>query len=127
MINTFDIDGVINLDDFGGVYPGKDDILITGRCHEEAPDTLRWLQDRGITNQVIFQDIAFDDKTRKGSGIHKGKTILKLMREGMEHGVHFEDDEIQIEEIKKIIPNIRIVHVKSDLVEKENIRRPYET
>ena len=122
MINTFDIDGVINLGKYDGIYPGKDDIIITGRSFEEIPETHRMLETKGIYNKVYFNPVTFDDKTRLTSGQHKGKIILSLIEEGYTHGVHFEDDEIQIEEIKKIVPGVRIVHVVSNLVEKENVR-----
>ena len=121
-VNTFDIDGVINLGEFDGIYPGPYDIIITGRSYEEEPETARMLAKKGIKNKVYYNPIPFDDKTRFTSGMHKGKIIIQLMKEGYEHGVHFEDDEIQIRAIKAIVPNIRIVHVVSDLVTKENVR-----
>lgn len=121
-INTFDIDGVINLGEFDGIYPGPQDIIITGRSYEETPETLQMLERKGIINQVYFNPLPFDKKTRFTSGMHKGKIILQLLKEGYEHGVHFEDDEIQIRAIKSIVPRVRIVHVVSDLVTKENVR-----
>jgi CDP-glycerol glycerophosphotransferase (TagB/SpsB family) len=42
---------------------------------------------------------------------------------GYRFGCHFEDDPIQAEEIKKIMPHINIVMLQHDLVEKENVRR----
>jgi hypothetical protein len=122
MINTYDIDGVINLGEYDGIYPGKDDIIITGRSFEETPETYKMLRSKGIHNQVWFNPIKFDEKTRLTSGQHKGIIIKWLIDQGFQHGVHFEDDEIQIEEIKKIVPGVRIVHVVSNLVEKENVR-----
>jgi hypothetical protein len=121
-INTFDIDGVINLGEFDGIYPGPYDIIITGRSYEEAAETYVMLEDKGIRNEVFFNPLPFDKKTRFTSGMHKGKIILELMKDGYEHGVHFEDDEIQIRAIKAIVPRVRIVHVVSDLVTKENVR-----
>lgn len=122
IINTYDIDGVINLGDYDGVYPGQDDILITGKSIEETKNTLKMLRDRGIYNQIFFNPISFDKKTRSSSGKHKAKVIKMLIESGYQHGVHFDDDEIQIEEIKKELPYIQIVHVVSNLVEKENKR-----
>lgn len=121
-INTYDIDGVIYLGEgIDGLYPGKVDIIVTGRSYEESPYTLRMLHDRGIKNGVYFNPVPFKDKTRVTSGQHKGYIIKMLIEEhGYEHGVHFEDDEVQIEEIQKIVPNVRIVHVVSDLIDKEN-------
>jgi len=122
-INTFDIDGVIFLEEHDGIYPGPIDIIITGRSYEETEETLAMLHGKGIKNRVYFNPERFDDKSRESSGIHKAKTILTLREMGYEHGVHFEDDEVQIAEIKRLIPDIRIVHVVSDLVNKENVRR----
>lgn len=124
MINTYDIDGVIYLGQYDGLYPGKNDIIVTGRSVDEKPETLRMLSSRGITNEVYFNPLPFDAKTRVTSGQHKGKMIKKMIEDGVAHGVHFEDDEIQIAEILKIVPHVRIVHVVSDLVNKENVRNP---
>lgn len=120
MINTYDIDGVIYLGKYDGLYPGKDDIIITGRSFEEEEYTLKMLHGRGIFNKVYFNKLKYDEKTRKTSGLHKANVIKMLIDSGIEHGVHFEDDEIQIEAIKSLLPDVRIVHVVSDLVEKEN-------
>ena len=54
MLNSFDIDGVIFMDKYNGVYPGKDDIIITGRSKEERPETEAMLKSKGITNQVYY-------------------------------------------------------------------------
>jgi hypothetical protein len=122
MFNTYDIDGVINLGEYDGIYPGKDDIIITGRSYEEAEETYAMMKRKGIDNFIFFNPIKFDEKTRLTSGRFKGIIIKNLIENEMQHGVHFEDDEIQIQEIKKIVPGVRIVHVVSDLVEKENVR-----
>lgn len=126
MVNTFDIDGVIYLGEYDGVYPGKEDIIITGRSVDEVEETQSMLMSKGIFNRVIFNPLPFDKKSRVSSGQHKGNMIKRLIKMGIEHGVHFEDDEIQIEEIRKIVPEVRIVHVVSNLVEKENVRRPHK-
>ena len=121
-INSFDIDGVIYLGDLGGVYPGPNDVIITGRSYEEKPETISMLKSKGIHNQVFFNPLKFDDKTRKSSGIHKGNTLKKLLSQGMNILVHWEDDPVQIEEIKKIVPEISVIYVCHNLVEKENVR-----
>ena len=51
---------------------------------------------------------------RKASGIFKGQMINMLKDLGVEIEMHFEDDPIQIKEIKKRCPNISIVHLKRD-------------
>lgn len=122
LINTYDIDGVIFLGEYDGVRPGPFDIIITGRSWEEYEETYKMLKSKGIFNKVIYNSKKFDEKTRESSGEHKAEAIKRLIENGYVHGVHFEDDEIQIEIIKKHIPDIRIVHVVSDLVTKENVR-----
>lgn len=120
MINSFDIDGVIFMDKYDGVYPGKDDIIITGRSTEEQPETEAMLKSKGITNKVYYQQTPFDQKTRESSGHHKGHTLLYLEQMGMRFGIHYEDDPVQAEIIRKIMPHINVVLLQHELVEKEN-------
>lgn len=122
MINSFDIDGVIYMGEYGGVYPGPNDVIITGRSHEEEAETLEMLKCKGIPNTVHFNPLPFDEKTRESSGQHKGRKILELEKLGYNIGIHFEDDPIQSEEIKKLVPHINVVLLQHDLVEKENVR-----
>lgn len=117
-INSFDIDGVISI----GIYPGPNDIIITGRSYEEKPETLAMLGRKGIFNQVFFNDLTFDQKSRKSSGIHKGNTLNYLREQGYTISTHIEDDEVQIEQIKIIAPWCKTIHVVQDLVSKENVR-----
>ena len=127
MIITYDIDGVIYFGkELAGLTPTPKDLIITGRSYEEKPETMRMLEKRDIKNQVWFNTIKFDEKTRAKSGIHKGNTLNLLKDMGYKIGIHFEDDEIQIEEIKRIAPWVNVVHIKHDLVEKENVRHTWE-
>lgn len=125
MRKSYDIDGVINLDDYGlGIRPSSiEDVIITGRSIQEREETQKWLEDFGINNIVYYNPLPFEEKTRKSSGVHKGRTLNKLREAGHNIKIHFEDDEIQIAEIEKLCPWINIIHVQSDLVEKENIKR----
>lgn len=126
IINTFDLDGVIFFENgLNGVMPNPNDVIVTGRSIEEAKDTLLYLKDRDIHNQVFFNPIKFDEKSRESSGEHKARTIQMLINSGFKHGIHFEDDPVQIEVISKALPNIRIVKVLSNLVELENVRHEY--
>jgi len=121
--NTFDIDGVIYINkDVGGVYPGPNDVIITGRSVEEAPETYKMLEARGIFNTVFFQDVKYEDKTRQSSGAHKA-TIINMFREnGFNLGVHFEDDEIQAIIIRARCPGHTVVLLEHSLTNKENQR-----
>lgn len=122
-IRTFDIDGVIYINkDFPGLRPEPNDLIITGRSFEEERETKTMLEIRQIYNDVYFNPLPFDLKTRISSGQHKGHTLNKLKEQGHNIMYHIEDDEIQIEEIKKIAPWVNILHLVHNLTEKENVR-----
>ena len=125
--NSFDIDGVIFMDKFDGVYPSKNDIIITGRSKEEQPETEAMLKSKGITNNVYYNSIPFDQKTRESSGRHKGQTLFYLEQSGMKFGIHYEDDPIQAEIIRKMMPHINVVLLQHNLVEKENVRHYFKS
>lgn len=115
-MNAFDIDGVISI----GIHPGEEDIIITGRSIEEAKETLTMLRNRKIYNQVFFNYIPYDEKTREGSGYHKVNIIKTIGN----IEIFYEDDPIQWAIIEKEIPDLKVVHIVHDLTEKENCRHP---
>ena len=121
MINTFDIDGVIFMDDFDGVYPAKNDIIITGRSYEEHIETYQMLRAKGIGNKVFLNPRQFSKKTRESSGKHKANIISKLKTQYV-IGCHFEDDPVQAKEISDVHPDVNVILLVHDLVEKENVR-----
>jgi len=122
-MNSFDIDGVIYIrKGLMGVRPGPNDIIITGRSFEEKPETEAMLLDAGIYNKVFYNPLTFDEKSRESSGRHKAKVISQLLEDGYELQIHFEDDPIQIEQIRKYCPSVAIVHLDHDLTYKENVR-----
>lgn len=123
-INSFDCDGVITL----GLYPGPDDIIITGRSYEEKDETLKYFASKNIHNTVFFSPHKFNEKTRIKSGIHKGSIILNLFNTGTLVNIHFDDDIEQIAEIQKIIQRFglktNVVYINHNgLEELENVRR----
>lgn len=123
MINTFDIDGVIYMGKgLRGVYPGPEDVIITGRSFEEKPETIKMLEERGIKNPVFFNPLKYEEKTRETSGWHKARTIENLKFIGYRIGIHFEDDLIQAEIIKNFHPWLNVVILSHDLITKENVR-----
>ena len=127
-LNTFDIDGVIYLNErVGGVHPGPQDVIITGRSYEEAVETKEMLRSRGIYNRVFFNRTKFDQKTRVSSGFHKAETIQRLQRLGYTVMCHFEDDDVQAEVIRKNCPNVTVVMLVHDLTNKENVRHKKES
>lgn len=122
-VQVFDIDGVIFISkDIQGIKPYSNDIIITGRSYEEEKETLEMLKHKGIFNKVYFNTIPYEQKTRESSGIHKGRTLQKLISEGVNIVCIYEDDEIQIDQIKKYV-DIPIVHIKHNLKDKENNRQ----
>lgn len=124
-INTYDIDGVIWLPDpYTGLKPEEHDIIITGRSIEEEDETYAFLDSRGIYNEVYFNPLPFDEKSRKSSGHHKARTINALLDQGYKVGIHFEDDPVQAEIITNST-NVQVVLIQHNLVELENVRRPF--
>ena len=78
IINSFDIDGVIFMDKYDGVYPGDRDVIITGRSNEERSETEAMLKSKNITNELYLNPTPFESKSRKDSGRHKGRTLFVL-------------------------------------------------
>lgn len=118
LINGFDIDGVISV----GIYPGKDDVIITGRSFEEIEETNQLLLNKEIFNEAYFNDVIFEQKTRKSSGYHKAMTIKKLEKDNIKIVNFFEDDPIQAALIEKFCPTVNVIRVIHDLTERENVR-----
>ena len=110
----FDCDGVITI----GLYPGPNDIIITGRSYEEMPETIKMLDKMGIINPVYFNPLKFSENTIMTSSQHK----IKILKNFPEIKVFFEDDPIQVYEIEKHLPNITVVHIVHKLTDKENVR-----
>ena len=105
-----------------GVRPGPGDVIITGRSYEESDETDNFLQAHHITNQVFYNPVKFEDKTRTSSGEHKARIINQLTGCGHLVQCHFEDDEVQAQIIEREtgLPVVLLVH---NLVNKENVRR----
>jgi hypothetical protein len=119
VINSFDIDGVIYMGEGRtGVFPSTEDIIVTGRSYEEAPQTLKMLRSRGINNQVFFNPLPERDKTRLSSGEWKAKVLEGLLNKGCNIGIHFEDDPVQIDVLRKLEPRLKIVHLQHQLTKK---------
>jgi hypothetical protein len=120
-IYGYDFDGVISI----GVSPRSTcDVIITGRCIDEKDHVLSVLEKRGIKNTVYFNPMTLAErgnhtlKARRYSGEHKAKTIASLKGKGVNIVRFFEDDTVQMKCITKKHPELDIVHIKSNLVEK---------
>lgn len=117
-MNGFDFDGVISI----GIHPGPYDVIITGRTLEEKEHVQDILKSRGIDCPIYFNPVTLEfrgtgtDHSRRCSGKHKGHTLLSFKLKNNPIDVFFEDDEVQIEEILKLVPDQKIAHIVSDLV-----------
>jgi hypothetical protein len=122
-INSYDCDGVVFFNkNVPGLRPEPNDVIITGRSYEERPETERMLAKRSINNQVFYNPLKFDDKTRESSGRHKAYTIKDLQAQGYEMVIHWEDDPIQADIIKQLCPEVNVILLTHDLTNKENVR-----
>ncbi len=120
-IFAYDFDGVVSI----GVRPRySDDVIITGRCQEEAPYVFEKLSEMGISANVYFNQMTLAERgnhtveARVFSGKHKANTIRELAKDGIIVERFFDDDEVQIAVIKQEHPDLDIVHIVSNLVEK---------
>jgi hypothetical protein len=120
-IFAYDFDGVVSI----GVRPRySDDVIITGRCQEEAPYVFEKLGEMGISTNVYFNQMTLAERgnhsveARIFSGKHKAKTIRDLANDGIFVERFFDDDEVQIAVIKQEHPDLDVVHIVSNLVEK---------
>ena len=80
-------------------------------------------------NPVFFNQCHYEDKSRDGSGWHKGETIKMLHRAGLSIQYFFEDDEVQKAAIEEKLEEVavwnigtRVIHVNNPHVKKENRR-----
>jgi hypothetical protein len=124
-INTFDYDGVINMGpNHTGVRPCVNDIIVSGKPISEYEELRRKIKRMDISNHVIMNPLARTDKkySRRESGRWKAKVLL-LLQECYDIGIHFEDDPVQIEEIRLVIPNLTIVHLDHKLVDHELVKK----
>jgi len=112
-INSFDFDGVVSI----GVYPGPNDIIITGRPLDEMDEVNNWLKSHGINNKVYFQQCLKKDQTRQSSGNHKATKLNELIQSGVKIAKHFEDDPEQAT-IIMANTNVKVVYLHHDLTEK---------
>lgn len=94
--------------DVPGLRPEPNDMIITGRSFEERPETERMLAKRSINNQVFYNPLKFEHKTRESSGRHKAFTIKELQSKGYIVICHFSSDKVQAKIIKKECPEVSV-------------------
>jgi hypothetical protein len=100
-MKAYDIDGVITK----GIVPEKDAIIITGRSFEEAPETYKYLHDKGIFNAVYFLPKPFIEKDLDLAGKWKG--VMTHLTDTTEF---YEDNPIQATLINLANPEC-IIHL----------------
>lgn len=118
----YDFDGVVSV----GVNPRwTDDIIITGRCIDEAEYVREWVDENtSFIGEIIFNPMTLAERgnhtvqARTYSGQHKARTIKRLREEGYNLTRFFEDDPIQKAIIEESNPDVEVVHIVSSLVEK---------
>jgi hypothetical protein len=118
----YDFDGVVSI----GVTPRwTDDIIITGRCIDEADYVREYVEkNTGFIGEIIFNPMTLAERgnhtvqARTYSGQHKARTIKKLREEGYNLTRFFEDDPIQKAIIEESNPEVEVVHIVSNLVQK---------
>jgi hypothetical protein len=120
-IYGYDFDGVISI----GINPmSKEDVIITGRCIDEKNLILNQLRKRKISNKVYFNPMTLEqrgnhtEQARTYSALHKAKKIEELKSRGLNVVRFFEDDELQKDIIQKNHPDLEIVHIVSNLIQK---------
>jgi hypothetical protein len=117
-INAFDFDGVVYFgNDSPGVYPGPDDVIITGRSFQEQAKTESWCDHFGIKNRIYFSQVPVALRTREISGYHKAITLRELLKFSRIE-LFFEDDPIQKAIIESMVPEVKVVHLVHELTEK---------
>lgn len=104
-ISGFDIDGVIT----AGIFPGPNDVIITGRSYCMAKETFEMLHAKGIYNPVYFNPEHRIDNTRVTSGQWKAKMLNQMD----EVKTFFEDDPVQAAEIEKLT-TVKVIYIISD-------------
>lgn len=115
-INSFDYDGTLTTGAFAPVV--GQDIILTGRCYNEAAQVFAGLSKLGIENIPIFFNPMhysirgdFTEEARLKSATHKVKVLSELAKH---HDVtHWDDDPVQIEYIRKHVPTVKLIQVEN--------------
>lgn len=120
-VNMYDFDGVVSI----GVKPMRaSDVIVSGRCRDESAYVRGKLMELGITNAVYHNPLTLSERgdhteyARKCSGVHKANVIATFKKWNIKVDTFFEDDELQARIIKSYHPEVLIVLLKHDLVEK---------
>jgi len=103
-----------------GIYPGPDDIIVSGRSFEQREETEDMLRSRGISPERLYLNpLPFNGRSRVTSGQHKGTVFSRLKNEeDIKVLLHFEDDPVQATEINRLAPWVTVVLLCHELVEK---------
>lgn len=119
-LSIIDYDGTFTV----GIIPMKNDIIITGRCIDEATEVLNIIHHKSSIGAVTyFNPIFLKDRgnhteySRTSAAVHKCNTITQLYQNSVEIEKIFEDDPLQIEIMKIRLPeklHNKIIYVKSN-------------
>ena len=116
-MNIFDLDGVITI----GLMPTKFDKIVTGRSIEEKPETERYLMKLGLNNEVFYNPIPYDKKSRTTSALFKVDLMDWLIKKGYDIKLLFEDDPIQAKIIRHK-SNVTVIDIVQHIWQKNNTR-----
>jgi hypothetical protein len=105
---SYDIDGVLTV----GIKPIKPCIIVSGRLSKYSKETEIQMKDLCIDPDIkIYLRPEGDACDRVSAGKFKAKIIKENNID-----LHYEDDPVQINEIVKECPNIKIVYIKNERI-----------
>lgn len=115
-VNSYDYDGTLTTGAFAPVV--GQDIILTGRCYNEAKQVFDGLKKLGIENIPIFFNPMhysvrgdFTEEARLKSAAHKVDILSKL---SVDYDVtHWDDDHIQLAYIQKHVPTVKLIQVEN--------------
>lgn len=112
-ITSWDFDGTLTTGQF---VPKSGDVIVTGRCFDEASIVINKLKDLGIVPLAIYFNTLplsvrgdHSEDARVKSAMHKVDVLTKLSVNC--DVVHYDDDPIQIKILKDSLPQVEVVEV----------------
>lgn len=116
-ISLYDFDGVVST---GKFYLRPGDVIVTGRCVDEAQIVLGMLSKLGVDMiPVYFNPIMLKDrgenteKARTISAYHKVSICKSMLANGVKIRDCYEDDPLQLQIIKSCIRGLKIHFVEN--------------
>jgi hypothetical protein len=113
-LTSWDFDNTLTT---GLFSPKEGDIILTGRCYDEAPYVFQKLKELGIMIQlpIFFNPMPIrvrgdhNEEARIKSACHKVEVLNKLIH--YNDVTHYDDDLVQIDMIRRYVPQVNIIVV----------------